>query len=406
MKRFLTIADDLTGANDTGVQFTKRGIPTEVIFDSRAIIESSSIVIDTESRNETSSQAYDKVKRMVATILDNHSFDLVYKKVDSTLRGNIAMEVKAIDELYQPERIIFAPAYPDNNRTTVNGVHHVDGVPLRYTEFARDPQKPILEDRLQKIMMESLGEDSYHFDLDSLYRKEELPQNPRLFSFDVSENADLRRIVRMALKAPKRTFWVGSAGLANAILDELYPAPPVLAMAGSVSDITRMQVEYASSNGLQLIRLDMASMIKDEQMMEAIVAETLESLKNGQDTLLSSALGYEDLEKTLEAGRERGIAYGEISRYVQHILGEITHRVIGLTDISGLFLTGGDTAAAVFQSLQASGSVIIEEILPGIPMAVLKGGPYGGLKVITKAGAFGSRNAIISCAAKLKERRI
>ncbi len=406
MKRFLTIADDLTGANDTGVQFTKRGIPTEVTFDSRGIIEAPSIVIDTESRNKTPLQAYGKVKGMVETILAIQSFDLVYKKVDSTLRGNIAVEIKGIDEVYHPERILFAPAYPDNNRTTINGVHYVEGVPLRCTEFARDPQKPILEDHLQKILMENLGEDTYHFDLDSLYRKEDLPEKGRLFTFDVSSNGDLRRIARMGLKSPKRTLWVGSAGLANAILDELYPAPPVLAVAGSVSDITRMQIEHVSSSGFQVIRVEMTSMIKDEQMMEEVVAKTLESLRNGHDTLLSSALGYKDLQKTLEAGRERGMSHGEISRYVQHILGEITRRVIGQIGISGLFLTGGDTAAAVFQSLQATGSVIIEEMLPGIPMMVLKGGPHGGLKVITKAGAFGSRDAIINCAAKLKEKHI
>jgi len=406
MKRFLTIADDLTGANDTGVQFTKKGIPTEVAFDSRANVEAPSIVIDTESRNETPLQAYGKVKRMVETILANQSFDLVYKKVDSTLRGNMAMEIKAIDEVYRPERILFAPAYPDNHRTTVNGVHCVEGVPLRCTEFARDPQKPIQEDHLQKILKENLGEESYHFDLDSLYRKEDLPEKGRLFSFDVSSNMDLRRIAQLGLKSLKRTLWVGSAGLAKAILDELYPALPVLAVAGSVSDITRMQVEYASSKGFQLIRLDMASMIKDERVMGDIVEKTLLSLKNGQDTLLSSALEYEDFQKSVEAGRGRGMTPGEINSYVQHILGQITQKVIERIDISGLFLTGGDTAAAIFQCLQATGSIIKEEILPGIPMMILKGGLHGGLKVITKAGAFGSRDAIINCAAKLKEKHI
>ena len=44
------------------------------------------------------------------------------KKVDSTMRGNIAAEIKAVDEHFKPELMIFAPALPDLKRTTIDGV--------------------------------------------------------------------------------------------------------------------------------------------------------------------------------------------------------------------------------------------------------------------------------------------
>ena len=50
-ERYLIIADDFTGANDTGVQLRRRGFPTEVLFCGKPMGADRSIVIDTESRN-------------------------------------------------------------------------------------------------------------------------------------------------------------------------------------------------------------------------------------------------------------------------------------------------------------------------------------------------------------------
>ena len=79
-----------------------------------------SIVIDTESRTVHPDHAYEIVSHALEDV-DFDSFRYVIKKVDSTMRGNIAAEIKAVDEHFKPELMIFAPALPDLKRTTIDG---------------------------------------------------------------------------------------------------------------------------------------------------------------------------------------------------------------------------------------------------------------------------------------------
>ena len=76
-------------------------------------------------------------------------YKYVIKKVDSTLRGNIAAEVAALDRFYKPELVVFMPALPALGRTTVNGIHCLKGVPLTETELASDPKNPVREGQYQ-----------------------------------------------------------------------------------------------------------------------------------------------------------------------------------------------------------------------------------------------------------------
>jgi uncharacterized protein YgbK (DUF1537 family) len=141
----LIIADDFTGANDTGVQLKRRGIDTNVVFSSKLIeTDNTSFVIDTESRGLSGEEACNTV-RDILKFVDFTKFEYVIKKVDSTLRGNVAAETKAVDEAYKSELIIFAPALPDLKRTTVNGVHMLNNIPITSTEMAKDPKKPVKE---------------------------------------------------------------------------------------------------------------------------------------------------------------------------------------------------------------------------------------------------------------------
>lgn len=53
------------------------------------------------------------------------------------MRGNIAMEIRAVDEAFHPELIVFAPALPALGRTTVDGVQRLHGVEICKTELSR-----------------------------------------------------------------------------------------------------------------------------------------------------------------------------------------------------------------------------------------------------------------------------
>ena len=66
----------------------------------------------------------------------------------------IGSELAAVLDATGASRLFFAPAYPKLNRTTVNGVQLVDGVPVAETVYAKDPLDPVAESSLADVIGE------------------------------------------------------------------------------------------------------------------------------------------------------------------------------------------------------------------------------------------------------------
>lgn len=97
MHHFVIIADDFTGANDTGVQLCKRGIPADVILDIDQIEDNeNSLAIDSESRVVSGEDAYNRIYEAVSCVEQRGGCQFLYKKVDSTLRGHLQEEIRHI----------------------------------------------------------------------------------------------------------------------------------------------------------------------------------------------------------------------------------------------------------------------------------------------------------------------
>ena len=404
MNRYLIIADDFTGANDTGVQLTRRGLSTRVTLNYKGIhTDSHSYVLDTESRSLEAREAYLKVKEQ-ALHLDFSQFQYLIKKVDSTLRGNIAMEVKALDEIYHSELLIFMPALPDLERTTSCGVHYLHGIPVTQTELALDPLKPVKKDCLKEILEEAYDEQVIQISLEAIRDNQISLEGGRIFTFDAETNADMQAVVRSAEALHKRTLWIGSAALADHLLEQEVKELPSLALIASVSEVTRKQVKYARKNGASLVNVPVYEIMESGDG-SAYIDQAVRLLSSGKDTLLLSSASYDrmELERTVNYGTRKGMTCHAVSEAVQAIMGDLAKRVLEKVEISGLFLTGGDTAMGFFEKAGCEGSAITGEMSTGIPMMKLTGGQFDGLKVITKAGAFGNEDAIFYGLRKLKE---
>lgn len=402
MNRYLIIADDFTGANDTGVQLTKREIETHVVLDGKNINNKDiSYVLDTESRALSEEEAYERLKNQMNGIFNNH-FDLVYKKIDSTIRGNITSELIAIDEEFKPDLIIFAPAFPDIGRVTKDGVHFVNGKRITETEFSRDPLKPVKEDNIQRLLELGFEEPIIHHSIDEIRNHRIEFEKGRIHTFDAEDNHDLERIAVAALNTDKKVLWVGSAGLANTILKVVKPFKPSLAIVGSLSEVSRKQIKYAEDKGVKVLKIDIADILKNKTM-EKYINQAMEILNKGNDLIITSSYDEDDYEETIKLSKELSMTNAEISGLVQDILGEISVKTINQSEISGIFVTGGDTAMGLLKSSKSEGSQIVEEIMTGIPLMKLVGGNFNRYKMVSKAGAFGNEDALYFSINKLKE---
>lgn len=402
-KRFLIVADDFTGANDTGVQLKRYGIPVEVLLDGKQSPGDISLVLDTESRALMAGAAGRKVKRMLEGV-ELSEFSFVIKKVDSTLRGNVAEEIAALDAVYQSELIVFAPAFPDLGRTTVRGVHQLHGVRISETEIGCDPKNPVLEDRLEQILRAAFEEDVRQYGLSEIRGSLHLGE-ARICCFDSETNDDMQGVVRTAMASGKRVLWVGSAAIADMLLRTLRQVRPAFAICGSVSDVTRRQIHTAQQAGIHLVSVPVPEFLHGDAKKETYVEACSESLHRGGDVVLLSSASYDrtEIERSVQAGKKCGMGLPEIGTYVQNLLGEIGAAVLEKNEIAGIFLTGGDTAMGFLQRIGARGSSIQEEIAIGIPKMRILGGEYDGMSAVTKAGAFGSDGDLLYALRKLKE---
>src|SRR5215216_1955958 len=253
-KLIAIIADDLTGAADAGVQFVHAGYRTAVFFSESEVLaeDLDAVSFDTDSRAMPAGFA---AKRVLEATRAAREARIVYKKLDSTLRGNVAAELAAALGGARRERVVVAPAFPAAGRTTVGGIQRVHGMPVDETEMANDPDTPVSEAHVPGLLADafsSVGELGVEdlADPDLLRRTLE---DYECVVADAERDADLKTLVR-AVSDPATVLWAGSAGLALA-LGSVYPGPcageasvqrapvrPVLVVVGSLSGVAREQV--------------------------------------------------------------------------------------------------------------------------------------------------------------------
>ncbi|NMA23341.1 MAG: four-carbon acid sugar kinase family protein, partial [Spirochaetales bacterium] len=229
MQRYLVIADDFTGANDTGLQFARRSIPTRVqIMRSAPLTDEHSLVLDTESRNVDEEVARTRVADAFEGV-DLSAFDIVIKKIDSTLRGNVAAEVAQVRALIDADIVVVAAAFPPMGRTTVDATVLLNRVALLQTEIGRDPRKPIATDNLITLF-EDLDERIVHLQVETI-REGSFPSLKRgVVVCDSLDNTDLDLIAAWALSLEERVLFVGSAGIADALVNQRQRTKPSLAL--------------------------------------------------------------------------------------------------------------------------------------------------------------------------------
>lgn len=424
-KRILVIADDLTGANDTGAQFAKQGLSTLVVMNPdqlAAVTGCDVIVIDTDSRALQPEKAYERTAE-AAKAAQKCGFGMLYKKVDSTLRGNVGTEIDAImDECGCPLAIV-APAFPKNGRTTIGGYHLLKGVPLEATEISRDPKCPVRETNLVTLLSGQTSKKLGHLAIKTMLQGQEAiasaiaqmrEEGVRIIVCDIWQDDQFPLLAEAAASVEKQILWVGSAGLAEALPGLLQIQPqqtagikPVLIVAGSVSSVTRRQIErLAAQPNTFLIRTE-SDRFLDADGVNAYVEEchrqAQAALAKGHDVIVASGYDENIVAKTKEQGSILGFEPARTSDIVAAGLGKIVGAVIDThSDLCGMVFTGGDTAINICHSLSAYGLKVISEVTVGIPLGLLQGGRCHNMPVVTKAGAFGDEDALQKAVQALK----
>jgi len=220
MVELFVLADDFTGALDTGVQFAQQSIPTLVstrieLLDQGVDEEISVVVLDLETRHLSPTEAAVRV-RQAAQRAQRKGVEAFYKKTDSTLRGNIGSELEALLEVTGASFLSFIPSYPKNGRITVAGKQYVDGVPVHLSPYGQDLQNPVSSSYVPDIIA---AQTALHVHVvephDSVQLEWLKPGGSRIVVFDARTEDDLRLIAEQLKRRGLSRVTAGCAGFAE-----------------------------------------------------------------------------------------------------------------------------------------------------------------------------------------------
>ena len=411
----LIIADDFTGALDTGVQFAACGIPTRVVVDPEidfASIHAKVLVVDTETRHLPAGQAYEIVSKLTRRACAA-GVSFIYKKTDSALRGNIGAELAAVLKASGRKQLPFLPAFPQMNRLTQNGVHYIDGAPVTESPFGKDPFEPVRHSAVASLIASQtdLPAKSYP----ALNDHESAPDEAGILIFDAASVEDLARTGRQLAHRNLLAVSAGCAGF-GAVLPELLgiekgePAKlprldsRLLIVCGSVNPITVAQMDWAQKAGFARLRLT------PEQKLTPGYWQTGEGQK--QLALIDEMLAanpYCIIETNDEGGNQLTADYAarlgiDLETLRQRISGSLGHLVGGLfasPHLGTLLMTGGDT---LLQCMNCVGVSQLEPICEMEKGVVLASFTYKGCtrRIITKSGGFGQESLFTDLARRIR----
>lgn len=405
MVKLLIIADDFTGAEDTGVQLAKYGIVTFVTTDFTSCFQNLNqdaevLVVDTESRHLPPEEAYRRVFAVVSQAKACGISNL-YKKTDSTLRGNIGAEIQAVMDAWGEEPLLFLPAFPKMKRITRNGIQYVDGVPVKDSPFGNDPFTPVRFSSVSEIVT---SQSNVEVDLSNRQNLTEdlkkVDKKKIVLCIDAETDADFKEIASM-LPKENGLLLAGCAGFAEQLPNlisfhreqrqEHIQAEKILMVCGSLSAVSQNQIAVAEQSGISSLGLGSEQKLKDDYLKteagKQFVHDAAKQLQEEKRLILKSVRD-ENEAMYVKPGESR------LHIRIASNMGKIVNAIHQNTPIDLLIVFGGDTIFGIVQALHCKGIMPQEEILPGIVYGKLF---YEDkeLRVITKAGGFGEAEDLV-----------
>jgi len=368
------IADDFSGAMDSGAQFSYSHLGVHFRF---AGLPTGDVeIINTTSREIPAPEAVARVRAACHALAGRSLF----KKIDSTLRGHIGAEIEGILLASPYHKAVICPAAPLQDRTVRNGVLYVNGLPLEQTAFKDDPVYPAKTSRLAELV----GKPATHLSLDlvrgplagltAAITASPLP----LLTADAESPADLFILARAILAA--QALPCGAFGLAKAYLQALevetvlhppfQPKGAILVLVGSANQVAREQAARLETQ-------------PDSLVLRLGPVPTPETLQQIFDLL---PLNKRIL--VLCAAQSKTVRTPDWLRFGQTV-SETGLAVLSMFQPQTILVVGGETATHFCQQARVESIEVLGESAPGIPYGRLRGGLLDQRLLITKAGGFG-----------------
>lgn len=419
------LADDLTGSADAANYFRVGDSRVRVTYPRRTPWDFTlgaevAQVYDAESRMMTPQEAAQAVYAASREIQERDGHAMVYKKMDSTLRGHIGAEIDAALTGLGRQMAIVAPTFPANGRALVNGCLYVHHVPVDKTAFADDPLHPIrnrsVREQIQQttsLLIRELTLSIIRTSTDAIQtflHDIKSTDEPTIVVADAETEDDLTRLADAIAWRPD-VLPCGSAGLAKslaalwlqeqmsnvAVADPPASAQPcanrIMVMVGSANATSHQQTQLlAESSAVDSIVIQSSALV-DSTLRDGELERVQQRIKSSKATTLLISMSQERVHPS----RIQVPLVTDMARVAGPVLFEWME---GGNDPIAVVATGGDTALALCNELDVSSIWPEGELFPGVPWSIVEG-EQGKLTLISKAGGFGSPTVLRDAVRKL-----
>ena len=378
--RMVILADDFTGALDTGVKMSSHGAQVRVVpyTTPEAQAETDVLVIDAETRHLSPEEAY----RRVATLCEAfREAPCIYLKTDSALRGRIGASMRAAMDTLNLRWAAFAPAYPAMNRVTRGGCQLIDGKTLSGSSFAADVLNPVAADSISELLAPA------GLPTVSASAACPPPDTPErvVVVYDAETDDDLSAIARSLQETGALRLTAGCAGFAEALAPVLgfgasrkaaaFRPERLMVFCGSLNRVTREQVDESRALGFVQMTFSAALTVEDE----AWFSHARSLMAKGRNIVIVTS--------------DEGPAssdFEERSRMLQRCGGQALLKLLAMPEIEGytVMIIGGDTLMGFMREAGFPEIRIREEVIPGVVCFTMR---MNGRErpFLSKSGGFG-----------------
>ena len=427
MLRTVIIADDLTGANDTGAILAQDGFHVGTVIRRDRMEDFASfntLCVSTDSRAMSAEDAYAAIQD-AAKLFPRDPSILYSKRIDSTLRGNVGAEIDAIlDYLGEGYTAVVVASFPGSGRSCVGDILLVNGVPLQLTEVSRDPINPMRTSRVTEIVRQQSKHEVGYVGLERVVgsslrlmeRLQEECRTHRVVVVDAATERDIKAIAACCAASGEKIVAIDPGAFTAALADYTFnrakyeTEQSILCVVGSATELTQKQIAYLrEKDDPFVIKADVARFFDPagraaeiDRLVSAIVGAADEKQILAITTTESTA-DLLDFSKVPGAAnldrRERALTITEsLAEAAERILDAAGER------IGGLYASGGDVSVAICTRLGISGFDVKNEVIPLAIYSHLAGGVRHEMPVVTKGGLVGRDDTLFQCVDYLKEK--
>jgi len=401
MQRLLIIADDLTGAMDTGAYFGRLEISTIVNVSEDSLEDTNDPVysIHAATRNLDLAQAWEAHRRIGNKVKSYRR--VIAKKTDMGYRGNHGAEISGLLTGLSRQVCYLLNALPDYDAYVLQAQQYVKKKPLVESMYASDPtHKPTtsyIPDILAKQMSEKIGT-VYLEDVRGPVLKEKVEalegQNCGVIVFDAATNDDCKIIVETLYHRSDSVVWAGTLGLMQALSAVMYGDRAPLPYVESSENIrcacfstshyagTERQVQLVQARGVKRVVLDM-----DVCFAKGAEAETDRAI---QACMEANRAGSFILTQHLSPENDSD----EAGRRILETMVDCARRLCMECDFDRLVIVGGETADAILKATGTKTLKVTGMPEPGVALGSVGDGPLRGKTFASKGGSVGSDEAV------------